>query len=334
MDLHNLLAGHVPDALSIHDLEGHYVWASPSFAELLGIPPDELVGRDFFRMVHPEDVEAVTVTHQTLLRQPTTQVVKFRMQRGDGLYRWVEASARVPDGQEVIVASTREIDHRHSVLNALEAERLLAARLREFDNERHLFLTTVSHRARQPLTVVTAMAELLSSRWRDLDPEQVDVLLTRARHNTKELQKLVDEVTRAEELSRGARAVQARPVDLRRLVEGLVSRVASPDGPIEVDIPAGTVVVADHDLLRVALAILLDNAAIHTPVGTPVWVRMERAGEGAMVVVEDAGPGVEPSRRTSIMLCPCPAISTRPCASESASPRPVSAHISSRLVYS
>ena len=138
MDLHNLLAGHVPDALSIHDLEGHYVWASPSFAELLGIPPDELVGRDFFRMVHPEDVEAVTVTHQTLLRQPTTQVVKFRMQRGDGLYRWVEASARVPDGQEVIVASTREIDHRHSVLNALEAERLLAARLREFDNERHL----------------------------------------------------------------------------------------------------------------------------------------------------------------------------------------------------
>ncbi len=300
MDLHNLLSGHVPDALSIHDLEGHYLWASPAFAELLGVTPGGLVGRDFFRMVHPEDVEAVTVTHQALLHQPTSNVVKFRMERGDGLYRWVEATARVSVEDDVIVASTRPIDHRHSVLNALEAERLLAARLREFDNERHLFLTTVSHRARQPLTVISAMAELLSTRWRDLDPEQVDVLLARARHNTKELQKLVDDVTRAEELARGARAVQARPVDLRRLVNGLVDRVASPDGPIEVDIPAGTVVVADHDLLRVAIAILLDNAAVHTPVGTPVWVRMERVGEGAMVIVEDAGPGVEPSRRASI----------------------------------
>jgi two-component system OmpR family sensor kinase len=45
---------------------------------------------------------------------------------------------------------------------------------------------------------------------------------------------------------------------------------------------------------------LLANAATHTPPGTPVWVRVEAREQGALLVVEDAGPGVPAQLRETI----------------------------------
>src|SRR6266545_4582357 len=45
---------------------------------------------------------------------------------------------------------------------------------------------------------------------------------------------------------------------------------------------------------------LLANAARHTPPGTPVWVRVEPHDRGAVLVVEDAGPGVPAELREAI----------------------------------
>jgi signal transduction histidine kinase len=45
---------------------------------------------------------------------------------------------------------------------------------------------------------------------------------------------------------------------------------------------------------------LLANAARHTPAGTPVWVRVQAAADGALMVVEDAGPGVPAEVRQAI----------------------------------
>ena len=45
---------------------------------------------------------------------------------------------------------------------------------------------------------------------------------------------------------------------------------------------------------------LLANAARHTPLGTPVWVRVQPRDRGALLVVEDAGPGVPDELREEI----------------------------------
>jgi K+-sensing histidine kinase KdpD len=44
----------------------------------------------------------------------------------------------------------------------------------------------------------------------------------------------------------------------------------------------------------------LANAAKHTPEGSHVWVRVERAEEGALIVVEDDGSGVPAAEREPI----------------------------------
>jgi signal transduction histidine kinase len=45
---------------------------------------------------------------------------------------------------------------------------------------------------------------------------------------------------------------------------------------------------------------LLVNASRHTPPGTPIWVRVDRCDDGALLTVADAGPGVPAEQRERI----------------------------------
>ena len=65
--------------------------------------------------------------------------------------------------------------------------------------------------------------------------------------------------------------------------------------PVQVELPPDLPLLrVDAILLEQVLGNLLENAAKHTPPGTPVALRAERRGEELVVSVEDAGPGLPP----------------------------------------
>lgn len=304
MDVHRLVAEQAPDAISVHDLTGRYRWTSPEFGRLLGYDPAWLLGRDAYDFIHPGDLAAVQSSHGTIVAGPHRATAQYRVRGADGVYQWVETTSRVADDdaseEPLIVAVTRSIGARRSALSALEAERAVAHQLWQIEQQRQQFLTTVSHRARQPLTAIAGMIELLAERYAELPPERVTELLRRARHNAVALQQLIEEVTQAELLARRAARVRSRPVDLARLALRLVDEIADADAPVTVTVPDGWIVFADEELLDIAVRVLLDNAVEHTPIGTPVWVRVQRHREGSLLLVEDAGRGVPEERREAV----------------------------------
>ena len=58
--------------------------------------------------------------------------------------------------------------------------------------------------------------------------------------------------------------------------------------------PEPVPLVGDPLRLRQLVTILADNAIGHSPAGTEVTVRIAREGDGAMIQVDDHGPGVRP----------------------------------------
>jgi len=82
-------------------------------------------------------------------------------------------------------------------------------------------------------------------------------------------------------------------------VERIAEAHRSGERPIEV---RAAEVVASVDPAQIERIIdnLLENAARHTPAGTPVVVRVERADDAVLIAVDDDGPGVPDAFRAEI----------------------------------
>jgi signal transduction histidine kinase len=126
-------------------------------------------------------------------------------------------------------------------------------------------------------------------------------LIGRLALNARKLDRLLSDLLDLDRLERGILEPNRRPVDVGDLARRLVADQSIPlDGrPVEV---AAEPLVAEVDPAMVERIVenLLVNAVRHTAPGTPVWVRVEAAGEGLLITVEDAGPGVQEDLRTGV----------------------------------
>jgi PAS domain S-box-containing protein len=90
-DLYRLLAENTGDLICMVDMEGSYVYISPSYQEVLGYSPEELLGRNAFSLVHPGDIEATKTRFREALTSKTKQIAEFRFRHRNGEWRIFES---------------------------------------------------------------------------------------------------------------------------------------------------------------------------------------------------------------------------------------------------
>jgi PAS domain S-box-containing protein len=80
------------DAIALIDPTGTILYASASTRRVLGYQPDDLVGKDGFSLVHPDDRERVLAALGDLLARPAAvTTVEARARHANGSWRWLEA---------------------------------------------------------------------------------------------------------------------------------------------------------------------------------------------------------------------------------------------------
>lgn len=292
------------DGLTVHDADGAYAYVSPSFEALSGHAGDDLMGNSPFDLglFHPEDVHRVVEVQAEALDSGQPWRVMYRLQRADGVFVWVESAGRVvvdPVGDRFVVV-TRVAEHLDSLVQGVEVERRLKRGYAELLARQERFMTTVSHRARTPLTAVVGITELLRHRHDVLPAEQREVLFERLNANTGALRELFEEVTEADRLNRSDAVLQRRVVDLHDLVRTVVADVTADEERVTNAVPAGLRAVVDGRQVRRLLTILLGNSFKHAGTGAAVAVRSSQRDGGVELVVEDDGPGVPPSLRDHV----------------------------------
>jgi two-component system sensor histidine kinase GlrK len=175
--------------------------------------------------------------------------------------------------------------------------------LLDIEEQKNRFLRQVSHELKTPLTALREGAELLSEEAvGKLTPEQREIAEI-LRHNSVELQKLIEDL-----LSFGASqfrkvTVDLEPVDIRQVIERVSTdqRLAMKARGISLDAATEDVMLsADPEKLRVVLDNLLSNAVKFSPEGGTVRVSAGLLGGMLRLDVMDQGPGVPPSERTRI----------------------------------
>ncbi len=119
---YRLLADNAVDII-VHLRGRDVVWISPSVQAAFGDPPQQWIGTDFSRRVHPDDLDAVIKALNEMVPD-TSAVARFRMHTTDGGYHWVEGHAKPytnahweTDG---IIAALRIVDDQVEAQHQLE----------------------------------------------------------------------------------------------------------------------------------------------------------------------------------------------------------------------
>ncbi|GGB89099.1 hypothetical protein GCM10011325_15770 [Dyadobacter sediminis] len=77
------------DLISILDSNGRYKFAGESYYHVLGLHPDELIGKDAFQYIHPEDKSRLAGLFLKVRQQKRTKTNPYRFQDATGNYRWI-----------------------------------------------------------------------------------------------------------------------------------------------------------------------------------------------------------------------------------------------------
>ena len=111
------------DIVTVVGEDGTFQYASPSVERLLGYRPGELLQRNAFQFVHPDDVPVVAEALARAIKDPAAaQMEAFRFRHRDGGWRALEAvgQARVgPDGRAHLIVNSRDVTERNRQDRAL-----------------------------------------------------------------------------------------------------------------------------------------------------------------------------------------------------------------------
>lgn len=161
--LSELLSSNVKDLIGIYDLQGNFLYVSPSCKGMLGYEQEEIIGRSVYELFHPDDITFIQGRHKMILDKVIQDsVIDYRLIKKDGSYIWVETTYKVFfdefDVEERVISQSRDITEKKlaegAMLKALQKEK-------ELNEMKTRFVSMTAHEFKTPLSTISSSAEII-----------------------------------------------------------------------------------------------------------------------------------------------------------------------------
>jgi len=278
-----LIWQHSLDLLSVLDIHtATFDAVNPAWTAALGWPRSEIEGRPYGDFVHPEDVEASSVSFAQVRQGSPVMRFENRYRTTDGSWRWLSWAA-VPEGGK-LYSITRDVTDEKARRVELEAAQEALRQSQKMEAMGQL-TGGVAHDFNNLLTPIVGSLDMLQRRGVGSEREQR--LIAGAMQSAERAKTLVQRL-----LAFARRQpLQAIPVDIANLVRGMGDLVSSTTGPqirVVVDAPEELPpALADPNQLEMALLNLSVNARDAMP-------------EGGTLRISASAETVEPGHRAKL----------------------------------
>jgi two-component system, OmpR family, phosphate regulon sensor histidine kinase PhoR len=170
-------------------------------------------------------------------------------------------------------------------------------RLKQLERTREDFVANVSHELRTPLSLIKGYVETLLDGARN-NPEVAERFLKIIERNTQRLDLLIQDLLTISALESGRVQLNLQPVELRPLVEKVLTDLNSKAENKNVRLVnelAGLTAKVDANRLEQVLANLVDNAIKYGRANGTVKAGGKKLDDGRLeLFVSDDGPGIPP----------------------------------------
>jgi two-component system cell cycle sensor histidine kinase/response regulator CckA len=123
---YRLLTENSSDLITMFDQEHRVIYASPSFQQVLGYDPAQVIGTTIFNRIHPDDRELMSHA-QSLLETEGTAETTIRLHHADGSWHWFEATATAStwEGKPCFIGRSRDVtEHKRLEGQLLQSQKM------------------------------------------------------------------------------------------------------------------------------------------------------------------------------------------------------------------
>ncbi|MGE0491794.1 MAG: ATP-binding protein [Vulcanimicrobiota bacterium] len=169
------------------------------------------------------------------------------------------------------------------------------SKVRELENLRNDFTTTLSHELRTPLTSIKGYIHtLMHKKAEKFSSEKLQSVLAIVNHQVDRLSRLIADLLEAARLGSQALEVHPRPVRVAGLISEVIEayREKEPGFPVSLECPDGAQVLCDPDQIRYVLEHLLSNAVKYSIPGGQIQIVASPESSLLRVAIRDEGVGI------------------------------------------
>ena len=267
------------EGLTISNAEQRFEYVNPAYAGLLGLTPDQIIGRSPKDVTHPDDFEKNS-EEENLRKSGKSSSYELRLLASDGneVHVLISSVPRFQDGKFAgSIAVITNISQR--------------ARLEQMKSD---FINRASHELRTPLTTAILMAELLGTPPEE-DKQQ---FLTTLKQQLNRQRLLLNDILVAGRIENKKFEVFLSPANIMAVIEEAISSVKPQADArkiaIQLKTPEETLseILTDRQSLIQVLLNLLSNAIKYSHPHGQIVVSAHQAGESIFVEVTDHGMGI------------------------------------------
>lgn len=284
-----LLAGMVEGVFAV-DRDRRLRYLSPQAAGLLGVSPDEALGRFCGDVLQPRLASG---------ERPCESACPIVHARSRGDSRATEHLSPAGGPRTVVLRSAALVAERQVVLMREESDLEAGRRVRD------TVFAHVSHELKTPLAGQLASIELLLDGLGELPPADARHLVLSLQRSTLRLERLIDNLLETVRLEKSPFDLPRDPVNLGEVIDDAIAAVepllAQKGQQLIRRLPeAMPPLLGEPDSLAQVFVNLLANAHKYAPAGSPVEVAGRVLPGSVEVWVEDRGPGLPPAAAGSI----------------------------------
>ena len=284
------------DIITIIDSDRTIRYASLSAEKVLGYSSADLIGKNVFEYIHPDDVANAHHTFTNGLQNPNSALsIEFRCRHQDGSWRILEAIVqKFIDYEETprIVVNSRDITER----KRLDEIRLALERERELSALKIRFFSMASHEFRTPLSTILAAAQLLENcdEWTETEKRMRN--LHRIQYSVKNTIQLLDDILTINRAETGKLEFNPQFLDLPKICGQLVEEIRLSVGAKHninfVCQGQCSNAYLDEKLLRSIITNLLSNAIKYSASGSNIYFNLEGDLNQVILRIKDEGIGI------------------------------------------
>ncbi len=295
------LVHNASDITTILGGDGSIVYESASFYRQFGYTPEEVIGKNVFQFLHPDDLEPVQAAFIEVLNGREDMPIVFRFKSADNRWIYLEAIGNNQLNEPAIqgiVVNSRDVSERVEHQTALQD---YAANLEKINKELDQFAYIVSHDLKAPLRAINNL-----SQWIEEDLEgklegdtQRNFELLRGRIHRMEA--LINGIL---QYSRAGRVKSENvTIDVQSFVKDIISNLAPPAHfNVEID-PNLPVIQAEKIALDQVFSNFISNAIKYNNNPKPeIQVTGKDLGKEYQFGIVDNGPGIPPEFHEKVFM--------------------------------